>query len=126
MAVTKKFGSVDYKVFDMNLFNANGQKMSKLNGYINVTLSIPAGMVTRDGDTIVVYALENGKLVKCDTAVANGQVTFATNHFSTYVLVEINTMTSPKTDDMSMLPMFTIMMFILFASSVVIIRKKFN
>lgn len=126
LAVTKKFGSVDYKVFDMNLFNANGQKMSKLNGYINVTLSIPAGMVTRDGDTIVVYALENGKLVKCDTAVANGQVTFATNHFSTYVLVEINTMTSPKTDDMSMLPMFTIMMFILFASSVVIIRKKFN
>ena len=33
------------------------------------------------------------------TAVADGQVTFATNHFSTYVLVEVNAMTSPKTAD---------------------------
>ena len=125
-AVAKKFGSVNYKVFDFNLFNAHGQKMSKLNGYVNVSMSIPNGMVTRDGDTIVVYALQNGKLVKCDTAVANGQVTFATNHFSTYILVEINTMTSPKTDDVSMLPMLTMLMFVMFASSVVIMRKKFN
>lgn len=123
-AVTKKFGAVNFKVYDMNLFNASYQKMSKLNDYINVTFSIPEGMVTRDGDTIVVYALSNGKLVKCDTAVANGQVTFATNHFSTYVAVEINTMTSPKTGDTSMMPMFATIMLFMFVSSAVIMRKK--
>ena len=33
---------------------------------------------------------------------------------------------SPKTSDASMMPMFTMLMFVLFASSVVMMRKKFN
>lgn len=98
-AVAKKFGSAEFVAFEMNLFNANNAKITQLNGYINVTLPVPAGMATENGESIVVYRVENGKMYKCDTAVADGQVTFATNHFSTYVLVEVNAMTSPKTAD---------------------------
>ena len=60
-------------------------------------------MADDKGETIRAYRLESdGTLTKLDTAVADGQVTFATNHFSTFVLVEESVMTSPKTGDNSM------------------------
>ena len=70
--------------------------------------------------------VENGKMIKCDTAVANGQVTFATNHFSTYVLVEVNAMTSPKTGDFNMMPMVAAMMFMMSVTAITVVRRKTN
>jgi len=125
-AVANKFGSADFSVFEMNLFDAANQKISQLSGYINVTVPIPAGMATGEGETIVVYRVENGKMIKCDTAVANGQVTFATNHFSTYVLVEVNAMTSPKTGDFNMMPMVAAMMFMMSVTAITVVRRKTN
>ena len=122
--ITKKFGSADFRVFEMNLFNAFNQKLSQLSGKINVTLPIPEGMLTREGESLVVYRVANGKLIKCDTAVANGHITFATDHFSTYVIVEVNAMTSPKTGDFNMMPMFTVLMLLAFAASTIALRKK--
>lgn len=103
-AVKNKLGNYNFVVYEMNLYNAAGQSLDQLAGYINVTVPIPAGMQLEEHETIRVYRLENGKLYKCDTAVANGQVTFATNHFSTYILVEQSAAVSPKTGDASMLP----------------------
>lgn len=107
----------------MTLQNASGQAIQP-GGYINVTLPIPHGMAAESGKTIWAYRLEaNGKLTKLDTAVSSNQVTFATNHFSTYILVEVNAMTSPKTGDtVGMMPAVVLMLAL--ASVAVVVSKK--
>ena len=120
--VANKIGNVPFVVFEMNLTNAAGQAIDQLKGYINVTLPIPADMELAANETIRVYRVENGKLYKCDTAVANGQVTFATNHFSTYVLVKQNVALSPKTGDVSMMPV--VAMILAMGVAVVVYNKK--
>ena len=123
-AVENKYGkAADFRVFEMNLTDASNKAITQLAGYINVTLPIPTGMATEEGETIRAYRLEsNGKLTKLDTAVANGQVTFATNHFSTYVLVEENAMMSPKTgDNFAVMP---VVLLAVVAAGVVLIKKK--
>lgn len=123
-AVNKKFGAgTSFSVYEMTLKNASGQAIQP-GGYINVTLPIPAGMADESGKTIWAYRLEaNGKLTKLDTAVSNNQVTFATNHFSTYILVEVNGMISPKTGDtVGMMP--AVMLLLALASAALIVSKK--
>ena len=123
-AVNKKFGAgTNFSVYEMTLKNASGQAIQP-GGYINVTLPIPAGMADESGKTIWAYRLEaNGKLTKLDTAVSNNQVTFATNHFSTYILVEVNGMISPKTGDtVGMMP--AVMLLLALASAALIVSKK--
>lgn len=123
-AIQKKFGVANFSVFEMSLTDASNQAISQLAGYINVTLPIPAGMNLEAGQTICAYRLEaDGSLTKLDTAVANGQVTFATNHFSTYVLVEVNAMTSPKTGD-TFIMMPAVIFAIAIAGVAVIVSKK--
>ena len=124
-AVANKYQTpANFVVFEMNLWNESYQPIHQLGGYINVTLPIPAGITLDETETIRAYRLEtNGKLTKLDTAVANGQVTFATNHFSTYILVEENAMMSPKTGDtVGFIPM--IVMSIAMAVSITMIKKK--
>ena len=123
-AVNKKFGAgTIFSVYEMTLKNASGEAIQP-GGYIDVTLPIPGGMTAESGKTIWAYRLEaNGKLTKLDTAVSSNQVTFATNHFSTYVLVEVNAMTSPKTGDtVGMMP--TVVLMLTLASVAVIVSKK--
>ena len=120
--VKTKIGNVPFLVFEMNLTNAAGQAIDQLKGYINVTLPIPEDMELAANETIRVYRVENGKLYKCDTAVANGQVTFATNHFSTYILVKQNIALSPKTGDVSMMPV--VAMILAMGAAVVVYNKK--
>ena len=124
-AVANKYNaSANFVVFEMNLTSATNQAIHQLGGYINVTLPIPAGITLDENETIRVYRLEtNGKLTRLDTAVANGQVTFATNHFSTYILVEENAMMSPKTGDMpNVMPI--LMMGVIAIASVAVLKKK--
>lgn len=120
--VKNKIGNVPFVVFEMNLTSAAGQAINQLKGYINVTVPMPAGMELAANETIRVYRVENGKLYKCDTAVADGQVTFATNHFSTYILVKQNIALSPKTGDVSMMPV--VAMILAMGAAVVVFNKK--
>jgi len=118
-AVEKFVGTgLEAAVFNMDLTAADGTAITQLGDYINVTLPIPASITLDEGKTIVMYRYEaNGTLTRCDTVVDGNMVTFATNHFSLYVMVEqdatagpalvkgaSSTSASPKTADMSMLP----------------------
>ena len=120
--IKNKIGNANFVVYEMNLTNAAGQAIDQLKGYINVTVPMPAGIELDANETIRVYRVENGILYKCDTAVANGQVVFATNHFSTYVLVEQNIALSPKTGDVSMMPV--VAMILAMGAAVVVFNKK--
>lgn len=124
-AVEKYVGAgLETAVYEMNLTAADGAAITQLGDYINVTLPIPASITLDEGKTIVMYRYEdNGTLTRCDTVVDGNMVTFATNHFSLYIMVEQDasagpavvrgtsgssngsaTATSPKTADMSMIP----------------------
>lgn len=93
-------GATGFRVFEMNLTDASGAAVHQLNGFINVTLPIPEGLSVSDGKRLVVYRIEDdGTLTRCETATRDGYLTFATNHFSTYVIVEEAAVTSPKTGD---------------------------
>ena len=124
-AVQSKLGNLTFVVYEMNLTSASGQPLDQLAGYINVTVPVPSSMDLDANETIRAYRLENGKLVKCDTAVANGQVTFATDHFSTYILVEQNTALSPKTGDASMMPVVAIILAMGLATVVYTKKRAF-
>lgn len=109
-------GHRGFLVYEMSLTDANGAAIEQLKDYINVTIPIPAALTLGENEAYVVYRVEdNGKLTRCVTAWADGRITFATNHFSTYVLaVEPVSGVSPKTADASlagvacMLMLFTI------------------
>jgi len=120
-AVEKYVGAgLETAVYEMNLTAADGVAITQLGDYINVTLPIPASITLDEGKTIVMYRYEaNGTLTRCDTVVDGNMVTFATNHFSLYIMVEqdasagpavvrgtsgSSAATSPKTADMSMVP----------------------
>lgn len=121
-AVEKYVGKgLEVAVYQMDLLSAEGVAITQLGDYINVTLPIPADITLDEGKTIVMYRYEdNGTLTRCNTVVDGNMVTFATNHFSFYVMVEqdasagpslvtgtsgaSSTTTSPKTADMNMLP----------------------
>lgn len=113
-AVEKYVGKgLQTAVFQMDLTAADGAAITQLGDYINVTLPIPASITLDEGKTIVMYRYEdNGRLTRLDTVVDGNMVTFATNHFSLYIMVEqdasagpaLLTATSPKTGEVNMMP----------------------
>jgi cobalamin biosynthesis Mg chelatase CobN len=102
-------GLVDFAVFNINV-TSGATVIHQLDGYVQVSLPVPANLTIPAGKTIVVYRVEdNGSLTKCDTTVANGTVTFSTNHFSTYIFAvtdasKATSATSPKTGETSAMP----------------------
>ena len=111
----------------MNLIAANGAKLEQLSGYINVTIPLPEELRVGEGERYVVYRVEdNGKLTRCTTVWANGRLTFATNHFSTYiVVVESINSTSPKTDDgMQMNVYVTMLLLAMGVAAIELAAKK--
>ncbi|MGN0351705.1 MAG: FMN-binding protein [Roseburia sp.] len=79
----------DYVVYEIDLSNSSGTEIHELAGYVSVTMAIPSGLVVGNGNTIVVYRLnDDGTLTKCTTTVKDGKVTFLTNHFSTFIFSE--------------------------------------
>lgn len=97
-------GLGEYSVMEINLTDATNAQVHQLNGYVQVTVPMPANITVKEGKAIVVYRLEDdGTLTRCDTTVENGVITFKTNHFSTYIVAEedVTAVTSPKTEDVS-------------------------
>ena len=97
-------GLGEFSVMEINLTDAANTQIHQLNGYVQVSVPMPANITVKEGKAIVVYRLEDdGTLTRCDTTVENGVITFKTNHFSTYIVAEedVIAVTSPKTEDVS-------------------------
>ena len=82
----------------------NGVEIHELGGFISITLPIPKGISVKNGKTLRVYRCEDngsGKytMIPCETSVADGKVTFRTNHFSIYVIREEDAFTDISKDD---------------------------
>lgn len=99
VAVKKAVKNVgQFAVFDIDLLNNKGVEIHEVGGYVSVTIPIPEGF--SNGKNLTVYRLEdNGTLTKCETSVKDGKVTFLTNHFSTYILVESSIKAAQTSDN---------------------------
>jgi hypothetical protein len=134
--VTQRVGATaHFAVFEMNLTDSKNTAIHQLDGKINVTMPIPADMTPAAGNILVVYRIEDdGTMTRCDTATANGCVTFATDHFSTYVLVEEPASgasgsakaSSPKTADSNMSMVILMLAAMSLAGAAVVSKKRYN
>ena len=78
-----------FTVQEINLKGADDTQLHQMDGYVVVTLPVPEGFTVSLEKTIGVYRLEDdGTLTKCASNVADGKLSFSTNHFSTYIFVE--------------------------------------
>ena len=78
-----------FTVQEINLKGADDTQLHQMDGYVVVTLPVPEGFTVSLEKTIGVYRLEDdGTLTKCASDVADGKLSFSTNHFSTYIFVE--------------------------------------
>ncbi len=93
-AALSSYGTNNVVVVDIELKDDNGANVTQLSDYVDVRVDIPDSYNIQPGNTVIVYYLNaNGSLEKCDTTYYaddpnNRYVTFKTNHFSVYVLVE--------------------------------------
>ena len=120
-------GLGEFSVMEINLTDAANTQVHQLNGYVQVTVPMPANITVKEGKAIVVYRLEDdGTLTRCDTTVENGVITFKTNHFSTYIVAEedVTAVTSPKTEDVSAGINLIFCMGILLAGAAVAVKRK--
>lgn len=119
-------GMSDFAVYEFDLFDSSNVSVHQLNGYVSVTVPVPSTLSIPTGKTVVVYRVEgDGSLTKCDTTVANGKITFQTNHFSTYVFAVVDAATvSPKTSENSMAGVLAAVLFVAARTLVYASRKK--
>lgn len=120
-------GLGEFSVMEINLTDAANTQVHQLNGYVQVTVPMPANITVKEGKAIVVYRLEDdGTLTRCDTTVENGVITFKTNHFSTYIVAEedVTAVTSPKTEDVSAGINLIFCMGILLAGAAAVAMKR--
>lgn len=93
-------GTNNVVVVDISLTDDQGTKVSQLSDYVEVKVDIPSTYTIQFGNTVVVYYLnDSGILEACESVYHdedpnNRYVTFKTNHFSVYVLVE----TTPESE----------------------------
>ena len=101
----------NYAVYEFDLLDAAGASIHELNGNVQITMPIPENLKI-PGKTLQVYRVDGDQLVKCQTTVSEGNISFITNHFSTYVIVEedAQSLSSPKTGEFGM-NYFLLMMF---------------
>lgn len=85
-------------VFNIDLINKDNVQIHEVNGKIEITTEIPTGF---DANKVAVYRLsEDGTTyTKLVSKVENGKVTFETDHFSTYMIVEEKVASSESVDD---------------------------
>lgn len=98
----KEYG--EFRVIEVNLFDANDVQLHQLSGMVSVEMPIPEGFTVRNGYVLVVYRInDDGSMTRCTTMVNGNKITFMTNHFSTFVLVEQSKTTAsvPATGDNS-------------------------
>ena len=128
-AVANTKGAVKFVAYDFNLADANGNAITKFNGHVDVSMLVPAGLEVAEGQTVVAYYFNNGKLEKCNTVVSEGFVTFGTTHFSPFVYVAESAasaaatpvssgVASPKTAETNMALYVTILAIVAVAGTV--------
>lgn len=102
-AVTESLQGVTDKfcAFDISLEN-DGVKIQP-NGKVKVTISIPVGY---DKNKVAVYYIDNeGSKEKLLSTINGEQISFETDHFSTYVIAEVLTNTNEVEDENNTNPM---------------------
>ena len=85
-AAKTAFKNKTYVALDLKLLK--GTETVQANGDVKVTIPVPTALAK--STKVAVYRVgDDNKLVSCGTAdVANGKITFTTNHFSTYVFAD--------------------------------------
>lgn len=103
-AAQANYNTSNVVVVDITVKDDKGVNVTQLTNYVEVKVDIPSTYVIQPGNTVVVYYLNNsGVLEECETVyhdedLNNRYVTFKTNHFSVYVLVEKAVKTDEKND----------------------------
>jgi hypothetical protein len=134
--VSQRIGAnTNFAVFQMDLTGRDNVAIHQLDGKVNVTLPIPAGLTPATGNILVVYRIgDDGTMTKCDTAIADGFLTFATDHFSTFAIVEqkatatvkSSASTSPKTDESNVDMMLYVVAAIAIAGAAFVSKKRYS
>jgi LPXTG-motif cell wall-anchored protein len=116
----------DYKVREINLYSGNGAQITKLDGYVQVTIPVPADIKVDEGNVLAVYRVnDNGSFTNCNATITNGKLTFRTNHFSTFVIVEqAKTAVVPDTGDNSQTGLYVFVLLAGLAAAVAGVAYK--
>ena len=77
-----------YEVLDIKLLSKLTGAETQPDGSLKITLDIPAGLNKANKLTVYRLVEGDGSMKKLDTSVEGDKITFATDHFSTYVIVE--------------------------------------
>lgn len=117
-AAKTAFKNKVYVALDLKLLK--GTEAVQPNGDVKVTIPVPSALAK--AKKVAVYRVgDNNKLVSCGTAdVANGKLTFTTNHFSTYVFADA----TPATNTGDAAPIVFMLAVAAVAASMVIASKK--
>ena len=117
-AAKTAFKNKVYVALDLKLLK--GTEAVQPNGDVKVTIPVPSALAK--AKKVAVYRVgDDNKLVSCGTAdVANGKLTFTTNHFSTYVFADA----TPATNTGDAAPIVFMLAVAAVAASMVIASKK--
>ena len=117
-AAKTAFKNKTYVALDLKLLK--GTEAVQPNGDVKVTIPVPSALAK--AKKVAVYRVgDDNKLVSCGTAdVANGKLTFTTNHFSTYVFADA----TPATNTGDAAPIVFMLAVAAVAASMVIASKK--
>lgn len=81
-------------MFDLSLIQ-NGVEVQP-NGDVRVTITIPDEYKNVE-NLVIAYIADDGKIIYIDSSIENGKISFTTNHFSLYAIVQ--QVEVPKTGD---------------------------
>lgn len=98
-AIQSKYESNNVFVYNIELQDNYGALVHQLNATVDVKIQVPADFVLQKGKKVVVYYLtDDGLLEECETVYddAGKTVTFKTNHFSVYVVAEVEEVKEPE------------------------------
>lgn len=106
-AVSSSLGTTNVLVYDIIMKDSDGNAVSRFDEKIEVTIVIPENFpIGADKTAMVYYLSPDGQLEECDTTYhvsedGSRYVTFLTDHFSYYVLVECDVVveTVPETTE---------------------------
>lgn len=113
----EKMNEERFTAYDISLLNSANEKVQP-KGTLSITTSIPNGYAA---DKLAIYRInDDNTCTELKSTISGNNVTFETDHFSTYVIAEKAVATSPKTGDTS----FEVLWFILLLSAVTVLCNK--
>ena len=123
----EKLKEVDeFKMIEINLYAGDGKQLTQLDGYVYVTIPVPTDIEVSAGNVLAVYRVnDDGSFTNCNATVVNGEITFRTDHFSTFVIVEqAKTAVAPQTGDNSMPGVYFLVLLAGFAVAMAGVANK--